>query len=123
MGEKAKTMMLKKQLKTTPFTNYQFLLIGIFVFILFTIVVGYMTLPALSAILLTELQISTKQFGLLVSVYAFSAGASGVLATSFADRFDRKKLLLIYYGGFFFGMILCATANSLSALIIARISK
>ena len=58
---------------------------------LFTIVVDYMTLPALSAILLSELQITTQQFGFLVSVYAFSAGASGFLATGFADRFDQKK--------------------------------
>lgn len=107
--------------ETTPFTSYQVLIIAIFVFILFTIVVDYMTLPALSAILLPELQITTKQFGLLVSVYAFSAGISGFLATGFADSFDRKQLLLVYYGGFLLGMALCATANSLTALILARV--
>ena len=36
-----------------------------------------MTLPALSAILLPALAMTTKQFGLLTSVYAFSAGISG----------------------------------------------
>jgi predicted MFS family arabinose efflux permease len=80
-----------------------------------------MTLPALSAILLTKLQITTKEFGFVVSAYAFSAGTSAFLATAFSDRFDRKNLLLIYYGGFLLGMLLCATANSLLALIIARI--
>jgi predicted MFS family arabinose efflux permease len=113
-------MMSEEKGKTTPFTSYQILLIGIFSFMLFTIVVDYMTLPALSAILLPELQITTKQFGFLVSVYAFSAGASGFLATGFADRFDRKKLLLVYYSGFLLGMVLCAVANSLLALLIAR---
>ncbi|MEZ5044717.1 MAG: MFS transporter [Saprospiraceae bacterium] len=109
------------QTKTSSFTSYQILLIVVFVFILFTIVVDYMTLPALSAIILPELQISTQQFGLVVSVYAFSAGISAFLATGFADSFDRKKLLLVYYGGFLLGMVLCATANSLTALIVARV--
>ncbi|MEZ4939769.1 MAG: MFS transporter [Saprospiraceae bacterium] len=113
--------MSQYQEKTTPLTSYQVLLIVVFVFILFTIVVDYMTLPALSAILLPELQITTKQFGFVVSAYAFSAGISAFLATGFADSFDRKKLLLVYYGGFLLGMALCATANSLMALIIARV--
>lgn len=113
--------MAQIQTKTSSFTSYQILLIVVFVFILFTIVVDYMTLPALSAIILPELQISTQQFGLVVSVYAFSAGISAFLATGFADSFDRKKLLLVYYGGFLLGMVLCATANSLTALIVARV--
>ena len=110
-----------QQAKITSFTSYQIFLILVFVFMLFTIVVDYMTLPALSAILLAKLEISPKEFGLLVSVYAFSAGISSFLATSFADSFDRKKLLLVYYGGFLLGMFLCATSSSLTALIIARI--
>ncbi|MCB0642166.1 MAG: MFS transporter, partial [Phaeodactylibacter sp.] len=107
--------------KTTPLTVYQILLIVLFVFILFTIVVDYMALPALSAILLPELQITTQQFGIVVSAYAFSAGISAFLATGLLDRFDRKRLLLVYYGGFLLGMLLCATANSLTALILARV--
>ena len=114
-------MMAHDNLKTNPLTTYQIVLIVLFVFIIFTIVVDYMTLPALSAILLTKLQITTKEFGFVVSAYAFSAGTSAFLATTFSDRFDRKKLLLVYYGGFLLGMLLCATANSLLALIIARI--
>lgn len=107
--------------QTSRFSNYQILLTVLFSLTLFTIVVDYLTLPALSAILLSELQISTAQFGLLVSVYAFSAGISGFLATTFADRFDRKRLLVIYYAGFLLGMFLCAIANSLVVLIAARI--
>ncbi|MCB0669825.1 MAG: MFS transporter [Saprospiraceae bacterium] len=113
--------MTPDQLKISPLSSYQKWIIAILVLLLFTIVVDYMTLPALSAILLSELEITTKQFGLLVSVYAFSAGISGLLATGFADSFDRKKLLLVYYGGFLIGMVLCATASSLTALITGRI--
>lgn len=113
--------MPSQQVKTTPLTAYQILIIVVIAFIFFTIVVDYMMLPALSAILIPQLQITTQQFGLVVSAYAFSAGISAFLATGFADRFDRKKLLLFYYGGFIFGMVGCAIANSLTALIIARI--
>ncbi|HPF64823.1 MFS transporter [Lentimicrobium sp.] len=114
-------MIAQDNLKTNPLTSYQIILIVLFVFIIFTIVVDYMTLPALSAILLPKLQITTKEFGFVVSAYAFSAGISAFLATGFSDRFDRKNLLLVYYGGFLLGMLLCATANSLLVLIIARI--
>ncbi len=114
-------MMPTPPVKTSSFSNYQIILVILFVLILFTIVVDYLTLPALSAILLSELQISTSQFGLLVSAYAFSAGISGFLATTFADCFDRKQLLLIYYAGFLLGMLLCASAGSWAVLVIARI--
>ena len=113
--------MSQHKAKTTPLTSYQMFLIVVFIFILFTIVVDYMTMPTLSAILLPELQITTKQFGLVVSAYAFSAGISALLATGFADSFDRKKLLLVYYAGFLLGIVLCATSNSLMALIVARV--
>ena len=106
---------------TSSFSPYQKLLIGLLAVLLFTVVVDYMLLSALSAILLPELQITTQQFGLLVSAYAFSAGISGILTSGFADKFDRKKLLLFYYGGFLLGMLLSATANSLTTLLIARI--
>lgn len=113
--------MTLEQSKTTPLTGYQILIIVVIAFIFFTIVVDYMMLPALSAILIPQLQITTQQFGLVVSAYAFSAGISALLATGIADRFDRKKLLLFYYGGFIMGMALCAISNSITALIVARV--
>ena len=66
------------------------------------------------------LKISPAQFGFVVSVYAFSAGASGLLAAGFADRFDRKKLLLFFYAGFTIGTLLCALATNYHFLLVAR---
>jgi multidrug resistance protein len=80
-----------------------------------------MVLSPLSAILLQQLHITTAQFGLVVSAYAFSAGASGLLAGGFADKFDRKKMLLFFYTGFVVGTALCAMATSYEFLLIARI--
>ena len=80
-----------------------------------------MVLSPLGAQLLIELNIKPAQFGLVVSAYAFSAGASGLLAAGFADKFDRKKLLLFFYTGFILGTIFCASAPSYEFLLFARI--
>jgi len=80
-----------------------------------------MVLSPLGALLLDELNINTSQFSSVVSAYAFSAGASGLLAAGFADKFDRKKLLLFFYAGFIIGTVLCASATSHSFLLFARI--
>lgn len=88
---------------------------------MFTIVLDFMVLSPLGAQLLEELHISTSQFGWVVSAYAFSAGASGILAAGFADKFDRKKLLIFFYTGFLIGTMLCAVAPDYNFLLMARI--
>lgn len=107
--------------KTTVFSTYQKFMIAVLAFIQFTVILDFMVLSPLGAILLPELNITTKQFGLVVSGYAFSAGISGILAAGFADKFDRKKLLMFFYVGFIFGTALCAMANSYTLLLMARI--
>jgi predicted MFS family arabinose efflux permease len=89
-------------------------------FLQFTIVLDFMMLAPLGALVMPALNITPSQFGLVVSTYAFSAGVSGVLAAGFADRFDRKKLLVIFYAGFLFGTLLCALASSYALLLFAR---
>lgn len=105
----------------TKFTKYQIFIIAILTILQFTLILDFMVLSPLGAILMKELSLQPKQFGLVVSAYAFSAGASGLLAAGFADRFDRKKLLLFFYVGFVFGTTLCAIADSYEFLLIARI--
>ena len=56
-----------------------------------------------------------------MSAYAFSAGASGLLAAGFADKFDRKRLLLFFYAGFLLGTLLCGVADTYPFLLGARI--
>ncbi|MER0441955.1 MFS transporter [Emticicia sp. W12TSBA100-4] len=106
---------------TSTFTQYQIFIIAILAILQFTLILDFMVLSPLGAILMKELSLQPNQFGLVVSAYAFSAGASGLLAAGFADRFDRKKLLLFFYVGFIFGTTLCAIANSYEFLLIARI--
>ncbi len=103
------------------FTPYQKFLIAVMSFLHFTIVLDFMVISPLGAILMPALNISPSQFGLAVSVYAFSAGASGLLAAGFADRFDRKRMLLFFYFGFVIGTFLCGMANTYEFLLFARI--
>ena len=102
------------------FTKYQVIVVAVLSFLQFTVVLDFMILSPLGALLLRDLHISTAQFGSVVSAYAFSAGASGLLAAGFADRFDRKRLLLFFYAGFVLGTLLCGIANSYAFLFAAR---
>ena len=105
----------------TKFTGYQAFIVAIIAILQFTIVLDFMVLSPLGAILMPELKISPSEFGLVVSAYAFSAGASGLLAAGFADKFDRKKLLLFFYTGFIIGTLFCALAPTYQLLMAARI--
>ncbi len=103
------------------FSNYHIFVIVILALTVFTVVLDFMVLSPLGAQLLRLLNIGPKQFGLVVSAYALSAGASGLLTAGFADKFDRKKLLLFFYTGFILGTLMCALANTYELLLIARI--
>lgn len=104
-----------------PFTGYQKFVVAILALLQFTIILDFMVLSPLGDILMKSLNMSTSNFGLVVSSYAFSAGASGILAAGFADKFDRKKLLLFFYAGFILGTFFCAMAANYHMLLLARI--
>jgi len=86
----------------------------------FTNVLDFMIMMPLSPHLMREFSISTAQFGLLVSAYAFAAAISSLLMASIADRFDRKRSLLFVYCGLIVGTLGCALAPNYSTLLIAR---
>jgi predicted MFS family arabinose efflux permease len=102
------------------FTGYQKFVIAILAFLQFTVILDFMIMSPLGAMLMPALKIDPKQFGLVVSVYAFSAGAAGLMAAGFADKYDRKRLLLFFYGGFILGTFLCGIATSFEFLLVAR---
>jgi predicted MFS family arabinose efflux permease len=103
------------------FSSYEKFVIAIIALLQFTVVLDFMVLSPLGAILMPGLGISTSQFGLVVSAYAFSAGASGLCAAGFADKFDRKKMLLFFYTGFVCGTLFCGIASSYLLLLCARV--
>lgn len=103
------------------FTGYQKLVIALLAVTQFTVVLDFMVMSPLGDILMKSLDIVPKQFGLAVSSYAFSAGISGLLAAGFADKYDRKKLLLFFYVGFILGTLFCALAPTYELLVAARV--
>jgi predicted MFS family arabinose efflux permease len=104
-----------------PFTGYQKFVIFILAITMFTVVLDFMVMSPMGDILMKSLNMKPSQFGLAVSAYAFSAGISGLLTAGFADKFDRKKLLLFFYAGFILGTFLCGFANTYTFLVGARI--
>ncbi|HRH11984.1 MAG TPA: MFS transporter [Bacteroidia bacterium] len=105
----------------TPFTPYQKFIIVLMALLQFTIVLDFMILSPLGDILMKSLDMTTVQFGSVVSAYAISAGISGFLAAGFADKFDRKKLLVFFYTGFILGTVFCGLAFNYETLLTARI--
>ena len=103
------------------FTSYQKIIILLLAILQFTIVLDFMILAPLGDILMKSMNMSTKQFGTVVSAYAISACISGIFAAGFADKFDRKKLLLFFYAGFILGTYFCAISYNYETLFIARI--
>ena len=71
----------------------------------FTNVLDFMIMMPLAPHLIKAFGITTSQFGLLVSAYAFAAGFSSLLMASIADCFDRKHALLLVYAGIVFASV------------------
>jgi len=104
-----------------PFTPYQKFVIFILAITQFSVVLDFMIMSPMGDMLMKVLALKPSQFGTAVSGYAFSAGISGLLTAGFADRFDRKKLLLFFYTGFIAGTFLCGFSTSYPMLLFARI--
>lgn len=104
-----------------PFTGYQKFVIFILAITQFTVILDFMVMSPLGDMLMKSLDLKPSAFGVAVSAYAFSAGISGLLTAGFADKFDRKKLLLFFYIGFIAGTVFCGLAESYAVLVAARI--
>src|SRR5438067_162942 len=104
----------------TPRPGGSWLLLLILAAVQFNHIVDFTIMMPLETSYQHVLNISTHQFSLLVSSYAFSACLSGLLAASLVDRFDRKRALLFLFAGFTGGTALCAAANSFGVLLLGR---
>src|SRR6185503_7868853 len=105
------------------FSGYQKVVVGMLAFLQFAVILDFMLMSPLGALIMPSLSITPAQFGSVVSAYAFAAGVSGLLTAVFADRFDRKKLLLFFYAGFIAGTLWCGLAKSFESLLLARIAN
>ncbi len=86
----------------------------------FSHVLDFMIMMPLGPTLMQAFGIGTQEFGLLVASYSFSAAASGILAATFVDLFERKRLLLISFTLFALATLACGLAPGYSTLLLAR---
>ena len=86
----------------------------------FTTVLDFLIIMPLGPQYMRVFHINPRQFGLIVSAYGISAGATGLAAGFFLDRFDRKLALLWLYSGFAIGTLLCALSPNYHLLVASR---
>ncbi len=87
----------------------------------FTHILDFMIMMPLGPQFTQIFAITDAQFGLLVSAYTLAAGVSGLLAATYLDKFDRKKLLLALYVMFGLATLACGLAPTYATLMIARV--
>ncbi|MEW5757596.1 MAG: MFS transporter [Pseudomonadota bacterium] len=102
----------------TPKQERRFLLIlgGI----QFSHVLDFMIMMPLGPILIQAFGLSMHEFALLVASYSFSAAISGLVATTFVDRFERRGLMMTMFGLFGISTLACGLAPNYVTLLIAR---
>jgi predicted MFS family arabinose efflux permease len=88
----------------------------------FTHILDFMIMMPLGPQFTRLFGISNAEFGLLVSAYTLSAGASGLLAATYVDRFSRKRLLLTMYTLFGLATLACGLAPGYGWLMVARVA-
>lgn len=73
----------------------------------FTHILDFVIVMPLGERLMDELHITPTQFAHVVSAYGIAAAVAGVIAATLVDRFDRKPVLLVAYGGFIAATLVC----------------
>ncbi|MBI5275008.1 MAG: MFS transporter [Burkholderiales bacterium] len=88
----------------------------------FTHILDFMIMMPLGPQFRALFGITDAQFGLLVSAYTLAAGTSGLLASTYIDRFSRNRLLIALYTLFGLATLACGLAPGYVALMVARIA-
>jgi DHA1 family inner membrane transport protein len=86
----------------------------------FTVIMDFMIMMPLGPQIMHAFNIAPAAFATAVSVYSWCSGLSGLLAATYIDRFDRRRLLLVIYALFAVSNLACALASSYPLLLVAR---
>src|SRR5216683_1075695 len=109
-----------EQSRSGRFTGRELLVLLVLAGVHFANVMDFMIIMPLGPQYQEDLDITPQAFGWLVSVYGFSSSLSGLTAAWFLDRFDRKRSLLVIFGGFTTATLLCAVSGNYYYLLAAR---
>ena len=99
----------------------EIILVALLALLNFTHILDFMIMMPLGNILMPKWDLTTSQFAVIVSSYSLAAFVSSFGAIFFADKFDRKKLLLYAYCGFLLGTFGCVFASGHFTIVVARI--
>jgi predicted MFS family arabinose efflux permease len=105
---------------TARLTRSEWALLLILVAIQFTHMVDFVIIMPLGDRFRKELGVTPDQFGLIVASYAWAAAVASLAASFVMDRFDRKRVLLVMYGGFAVSTLVCGLAPTYEWLLVAR---
>ncbi|MGS1076808.1 MFS transporter [Pseudoxanthomonas beigongshangi] len=86
----------------------------------FTLIMDFMVMMPLGPQIMQAFHITPAAFAAAVSAYSWCAGLSGLLAATYIDRFDRRKLMLVVYALFALSNLACALADSYVLLLASR---
>ncbi|MCE2996030.1 MAG: MFS transporter, partial [Flammeovirgaceae bacterium] len=98
----------------------EIVLVALMALLNFTHILDFMIMMPLGNILMPQWNLNSSQFSIIVSSYSLAAFVSSFAAIFFADKFDRKNVLLVAYFGFLAGTVGCAFATNAATMIIAR---
>ncbi len=104
-----------------PMNRKEILLLLTLASVNFTNIMDFMIIMPLQEFLEAAFRITPAQFGFLVSSYAFSAFAASMTASLVVDRFDRKRVLLLAFGGLIAGTLGCGLSVDFGTLLASRI--
>ena len=86
----------------------------------FSHILDVMIIMPLAPMLMRTFHFTTVQFGLLISAYTFMAAISSILAAMVIDRFDRRRVMLVFFAAFIIATAMCAAATSYHWLLFTR---
>ncbi|GLU30292.1 MFS transporter [Trinickia caryophylli] len=86
----------------------------------FTVIMDFMVMMPLGPQIMSAFRVSPSAFAAAVSAYSWCSGLSGLLAATYIDRFDRRKLLIAVYALFALSNVVCALTSSYSLLLVSR---
>lgn len=86
----------------------------------FTVIMDFMVMMPLGPQIMHAFAITPAAFATAVSAYSLCSGLSGLLAATYIDRFDRRRLLQVAYALFALSNLACALAPNFHMLLAAR---
>jgi DHA1 family inner membrane transport protein len=74
----------------------------------------------LGSLLSNEFEVGMAKVGILVGAYSISGGIVSIVSSFFIDRFDRKKVMLLAFGFFTVGTLLCGLSHNFTTMLFSR---